>query len=150
MKDFWRDFVLPVWPCVDHFKFPTFLIFIAVTYKPLARTQNPFSGGKKQQHQTTFKHQGIFISKLFYNLSKSFLSKAKIRISHTKPYKILKILLLIFFTTNTELGLPVAGRVSGGLKAIGEKVEEMLPKYCQYYILSQGEVAGILVKNASS
>ena len=33
---------------VDHFKSHTFLFFIAVTYKPLARTQNSFSGRKKQ------------------------------------------------------------------------------------------------------
>ena len=78
------------------FKFPDFLFFMVVTYKLLARTQNPFSGGKKQ-HQTTFKFQGMFISKLFYNLIDSLRSKTKIRISHT----ILKILLLILPPTLT-------------------------------------------------
>ena len=46
---------------------------------------------KKQQHQTTFKRQGMFISKLFYSLIDFLRSKAKIRIS----CKILKMSLLI-------------------------------------------------------
>ena len=36
---------------VDRFNFPAFLFFIVVTYKPLARTQNQFSGGKNNIKQ---------------------------------------------------------------------------------------------------
>ena len=100
---------------VDRYEFPTLSIFIVVTYKPLARTQNPFAGGKKQ-HQTTFKRQGMFISKLHYILIDSLRSTAKIRISHTKSYKNLKMSLLLNFPTLTKLGLPV--KKSGRQKAV--------------------------------
>ena len=89
---------------VDRSKFPAFLFFIVVTYKPLARTQNPFSGGKKQ-HQTTFTLQSMLVSKLFSSLIDSLRSKAKCRISHTKAYF---ENVVTNFTTDTELGLPVA------------------------------------------
>ena len=36
---------------VDRYEFPTLSIFIVVTYKPLARTQNPFAGGKNNIKQ---------------------------------------------------------------------------------------------------
>ena len=62
-------------------------------YKPLAKKKT------SKTTSTTFKLQGTFVSKLFYNLIDSLRSKAKIKISHTNSYKILKMSLLIVCTS---------------------------------------------------
>ena len=77
------------WP----FLFPAFVFFYSSYVQTTRLNPKPVLWRKK--YQKTFKLQCMLISKLFYNLIGSLRSKAKIRISHTKSYKILEMSLLI-------------------------------------------------------
>ena len=85
------------WPSIS----PAFVFFIVVTYKPLAWTQNRFSGGKKQ-YQTTFKLQCMFIFKFFTIWLIFYDRRQKLEFLIQSLTNV-----VTNFATHTELGLPV-------------------------------------------